>query len=271
MPRGHRHAEPRFPKVPAQEEAEAFEKELFGMARTGLEVYGPDLRILRSNAAILALRGMPEAQVVGASLGDLDTRIALSPIMREVLDTHDVVRERTIPAVPADDPGNQHLYSVTGYPLRCDGEVPGAVAAMVHDVTEQVRKQKATDLMAVARSRIGTTLDAPRTAQELADMAVPVFADAVAVDLAESVFDGDAPSGPSRHTSRCGAPPSRPMRGSTGPIRWAAPASSPPTRPTRGPWRTSSRGWSTWRRRRAPGWYMTARGPSSSSVPGRTR
>ncbi|MFG2302214.1 SpoIIE family protein phosphatase [Actinacidiphila glaucinigra] len=195
MPRGHRHAQPGL-KAPSEREAEAFEKELFGMARAGLEVYGPDLRVLRSNAALLALRGLPEAQVVGARLGDLDTRIALSPIMREVLDTHDVVRERTVAAVPADDPGNRHLYSVTGYPLRCDGPVPGAVAAMVDDVTEQVRRQKATDLMAVARSRIGTTLDAGRTAQELADMAVPGFADAVAVDLAESVFDGDAPIGP---------------------------------------------------------------------------
>ncbi|MEU4093226.1 SpoIIE family protein phosphatase [Streptomyces sp. NPDC026673] len=196
MPRGHRHAEPGFPKVPPEGEAEALEKELFRAAQTGLEVYGPDLRVLRSNAAILAVRGMPEAQVVGTSLDDLDARIALSPIMREVLDTHEVVRERTIAAVPADDPGQEHLYSVTGYPLRCDDHVPGAVAAMVRDVTEQVRKQRATDLMAVARSRIGTTLDASRTAQELADTAVPAFADAVAVDLAESVFDGDAPIGP---------------------------------------------------------------------------
>ncbi|MFJ4470842.1 SpoIIE family protein phosphatase [Streptomyces sp. NPDC089424] len=194
MPRGHRHAEPDGPRLPLEEGA--FEKELFGMAQAGLEVYGPDLRILRSNAAILAWRGMSEAQVVGANLADLDARIALSPIMREVLATHGVVRERTVTAVPADDPGNEHLFSVVGYPLRFDGHTPGAVAAMVHDVTEQVRKQRVTDLMAVARSRIGTTLDVPRTAQELADMAVPTFADAVAVDLAESVFEGDAPIGP---------------------------------------------------------------------------
>ncbi|WP_187285544.1 SpoIIE family protein phosphatase [Streptomyces sp. ME109] len=162
----------------------------------GLEVYGPDLRVLRSNAASLALRGMAEAQVVGASLADLDAGIALSPIMREVLDAHEVVRGRTVAAAPAFDPGNQHLYSVTAYPLWCDGQVPGAVAAMILDVTDHVRRQKASDLLAVARSRIGTTLDATRTVQELADMAVPAFADAVAVDLAESVFDGDALIGP---------------------------------------------------------------------------
>ncbi|MFE0646600.1 SpoIIE family protein phosphatase [Streptomyces sp. NPDC058877] len=40
---------------------------------------------------------------------------------------------------------------------------------------------------------IGTTLDVVRTAQELADVAVPQFADFVTVDLAEPVLKGDEP------------------------------------------------------------------------------
>ncbi|MFJ3923407.1 SpoIIE family protein phosphatase [Streptomyces sp. NPDC090022] len=41
---------------------------------------------------------------------------------------------------------------------------------------------------------VGTTLDVERTAQELADVAVPRFADFVTVDLAESVLHGDEPT-----------------------------------------------------------------------------
>ncbi|MFF7178066.1 SpoIIE family protein phosphatase [Streptomyces sp. NPDC008121] len=42
-----------------------------------------------------------------------------------------------------------------------------------------------------ATSRIGTTLDLERTAQELAEFTVPRFADGAAVDILESVFRGD--------------------------------------------------------------------------------
>ncbi|MFI8521897.1 SpoIIE family protein phosphatase [Streptomyces sp. NPDC085481] len=42
-----------------------------------------------------------------------------------------------------------------------------------------------------ATSRIGTTLDLERTAQELAEFTVPLFADGAAVDILESVLRGD--------------------------------------------------------------------------------
>ncbi|MFF7209307.1 hypothetical protein ACFZAU_02075 [Streptomyces sp. NPDC008238] len=63
-------------------------------------------------------------------------------------------------------------------------------------MTEELRKRRELDLLNIARATIGNSLDPLRTAQELADMAVPCFADAVAVDLMESVLTGDAPVGP---------------------------------------------------------------------------
>ncbi|WP_351225838.1 SpoIIE family protein phosphatase [Streptomyces sp. NPDC002133] len=171
--------------------ADSFERALFEQARAGIEVYDTDLRIVRANPAMLAIRGLPAGMVVGAKLMDLDSGMPLSPVMREVLETGATVFERPVPA----DPGSRREYAVTGYPLQDDGRLIGA-AAMMHDVTEQVRKQKELNLLSVARARIGTSLDALRTAQELADMAVPDFADAIAVDLLESVLTGDAPLGP---------------------------------------------------------------------------
>ncbi|GJF27755.1 histidine kinase [Kitasatospora sp. NE20-6] len=50
-------------------------------------------------------------------------------------------------------------------------------------------------LLYEASGAIGTTLDVARTAQELADAAVPGFADFVTVDLAEPVLHGEEPTG----------------------------------------------------------------------------
>lgn len=196
MPRGQRQPDSAAAVEALLEEYSGFEKDLFEQTRAGIEVYDTDLRILRVNPAALAIRGLPEVEVVGAGLRNLDSRIALSPIMREALDTGGPVLDRAVSARPATDPGNQHEYSVTGYPLKRDGHPPHAVAAMINDVTDQMRRQQELDLLNIARVRIGSTLDALRTAQELTDMAVPVFADAVAVDLVESVFQGDAPIAP---------------------------------------------------------------------------
>jgi serine phosphatase RsbU (regulator of sigma subunit)/anti-sigma regulatory factor (Ser/Thr protein kinase) len=48
-------------------------------------------------------------------------------------------------------------------------------------------------LLGEAATSVGTTLDVVQTAQELADLAVPLFADYVTVDLAESVPQGGEP------------------------------------------------------------------------------
>ncbi|MGW6901937.1 SpoIIE family protein phosphatase [Streptomyces sp. NBC_00624] len=167
----------------------------FDQARTGLEAYDSDLKIVRANPAILTMRGLTAGRVVGANLVDLDSVIPLSPIIREVLESGTAVFDRPVTAGPATHPGHRYDYAVTGYPLQEGGRVIGA-AAMVHDVTEQVRRQEELDLLNGARDRIGSSLDALRTAQELADTAVPGFADAVAVDLLDSVLIGDAYVGP---------------------------------------------------------------------------
>ncbi|WP_406485964.1 SpoIIE family protein phosphatase [Streptomyces phaeochromogenes] len=69
------------------------------------------------------------------------------------------------------------------------------------DATEQQYwARRRIELMAAASQRIGTTLDLSRTAEELAEMGTDHFADFVAVDLLNKVFQGDE------------APPSLPGR-----------------------------------------------------------
>ncbi|MGW3630383.1 SpoIIE family protein phosphatase [Streptomyces sp. NPDC005122] len=194
MSRGQRHDHARADPT-ASNGARGFEKALFEQARAGLEVYDTDLRVLRANPAVLAMRGLPASQVIGVGLQDLDPQLPLSPIIREVMAEASPVFDRPVSTYPAADPGNRHDYAVTGYPLRENGRSIGA-ASMIHEVTDQVRRQEELDLLSVARARIGSSLDATRTAQELTDIAVPAFADAIAVDLLESVFAGEAPVGP---------------------------------------------------------------------------
>ncbi|AXI78392.1 SpoIIE family protein phosphatase [Peterkaempfera bronchialis] len=52
-------------------------------------------------------------------------------------------------------------------------------------------------LLCDAGVRIGTTLDVTRTAEELAEVSVPRFADFAAVDLPDAVLEGEEPIGPS--------------------------------------------------------------------------
>ncbi|ARP74193.1 sodium/proline symporter [Streptomyces pluripotens] len=65
---------------------------------------------------------------------------------------------------------------------------------MVIDITQRWRAQERLALLNDAASRIGSTLDVTRTAQELADEAVPSLADFVAVDLLDSVMRGEEPA-----------------------------------------------------------------------------
>ncbi|MFG2825262.1 SpoIIE family protein phosphatase [Kitasatospora sp. NPDC048365] len=69
------------------------------------------------------------------------------------------------------------------------------------DAAEQRRRaldaagaaQERLALLNEASTRIGTTLDLPRTAMELVEVVIPRFADFVTVDLLESVMEGEVP------------------------------------------------------------------------------
>jgi hypothetical protein len=61
------------------------------------------------------------------------------------------------------------------------------------DSTDQLRARRHLDLAREAAEQVGGSLDVVRTAQDLADVLVPAFGDLAAVDLAQSVFDGDEP------------------------------------------------------------------------------
>ncbi|MGW2562725.1 SpoIIE family protein phosphatase [Streptomyces sp. NPDC001514] len=84
---------------------------------------------------------------------------------------------------------------------------PGGPMGTVATIRDSTELQALTGRADVARKRlqllydagvcIGTTLDVTRTAEELAEVAVPRFSDFVTVDLADPVLQGEEPNGSS--------------------------------------------------------------------------
>ncbi|PBC65756.1 histidine kinase [Streptomyces sp. Tue6028] len=91
------------------------------------------------------------------------------------------------------------LLAVNQRPTDLQGGPPGSVATL-RDSTElralsgraEVARER-LKLLYDAGVGIGTSLDVRRTAEELAEVAVPRFADFVTVDLAEAVLSGQEP------------------------------------------------------------------------------
>ncbi|HEV2242718.1 MAG TPA: SpoIIE family protein phosphatase, partial [Streptosporangiaceae bacterium] len=95
---------------------------------------------------------------------------------------------------PMPGAARDRAVEVTLSPVRDQaGQVCGVLAVAV-DVTEQLRASERLALVNEASTRIGSTLDMSRTAEELVEVAVPGLADFTSVDLLDSVFRGDEPT-----------------------------------------------------------------------------
>ncbi|GGS12516.1 hypothetical protein GCM10010269_59720 [Streptomyces humidus] len=154
-------------------------------------VFDTDLRHRRSNRTAQAALGLSDEELRGLRMTD----VVPTPLSREVERRMLQVLETGEPQCVEDHaqaPGEsrEHAWSVHLYRVEDpDGRVLG-VAATGHDMTEQHRARERLQLIAEASARIGSTLDVTRTAQELADVAVPGLADFVSVDLLTSFEQG---------------------------------------------------------------------------------
>ncbi|MFI5673477.1 SpoIIE family protein phosphatase [Streptomyces cellulosae] len=166
----------------------------------GLAVLDTGLRFVSVNPALERINGVPAEKHLGRGLREVLPQVdvdAIDSAARQVLESgRPVVDQRTVGRTSAD-PDEEHVWTVSLYRLEDALANVLGVAVMVVDVTEQHRAAIETEaarrrlaLVADATARIGTTLDLERTAQELADVAVPELADIAAVDLLEAVVQG---------------------------------------------------------------------------------
>ncbi|WP_330336214.1 SpoIIE family protein phosphatase [Streptomyces sp. NBC_00557] len=160
-------------------------------APVGMAVVDTELRCVWVNDTLERLGGVPRAERYGRRLSELLPGLqaeALESLMRKVLATGVPVTDYEYVGWSWADPHRRHAYSTSFFPLTGAGDAITGVCYMVQDVTERWNARQLLTMVNEAGTSIGRTLDVMRTAQELADFAVPRFADFVVVDLLESVL-----------------------------------------------------------------------------------
>ncbi|MFJ3493529.1 SpoIIE family protein phosphatase [Streptomyces sp. NPDC086091] len=163
----------------------------------GIAVVDTDLRYVWSNAALERFGGGPPQRRLGLRMGDVQPGFDCAPVeatmLRVLASGEKVVGFEHVGRTPgAPHRESAHVLSFT----RLDDEwgSPAGVYYTVVDITDRYRARRRLALLDRAGRHIGRSLDIGRTAQELAEVAVPGFADAVAVDLLESVLRGAEPT-----------------------------------------------------------------------------
>ncbi|WP_244942942.1 SpoIIE family protein phosphatase [Streptomyces inhibens] len=184
----------------AREIDRAFLEALFTRSPVGLFVFDPELRLLKFNAAAEGMQGTPTETAVGRRPTEVWPDFGAEPterVMKQVLESGQPVISFEKRGRPPGDPGQEHIYSVSAFRLEdAHGRILGVADAVV-DVTDRHRAQERLALLAEAGARIGTTLDVVRTAQELADLAVPRLADTAAIEVLEpTLLGGEITPGP---------------------------------------------------------------------------
>ncbi|MEV6397210.1 SpoIIE family protein phosphatase [Streptomyces sp. NPDC051907] len=157
--------------------------------REGVIIIGGDGRLMLANDEARRLLELP-ADAEGRPAADL----GLDPEIAELVSSGRAVTDQVHLA------GDRLLAVNTRPTVPYDGSA-GTVATL-RDTTELIALSGTAEvarerlkMLYEAGVRIGATLDVVRTAEELAEMAVPRFADFVTVELLDPVLSGEEPKG----------------------------------------------------------------------------
>ncbi len=170
----------------------------FTQSPYALAIHDRNLVCLRVNDRMCRMFGLTEDDLRGRRLTDVlqgPQYDALERNMRRVLETGEATQRETYRRVPVET--HERAWSVSVSPLKDAAGRTQAVWIGVLNISEQHAARQRLTLLNRAGTHIGTTLDVTRTAQELANIAVPQFADLVVVDLLDAVLlDDDTSLGP---------------------------------------------------------------------------
>ena len=166
----------------------------FAQSPFALAIHNADLICLRVNERMCRMFGLTEDEMRGRRLTEVlpgPQYDAMERSMRQVLDTGEPTHQETYRRVPGET--SERAWSVSVSPLKDPAGRTHAVWIGVLNITEQYGARQRLTLLNEAGTRIGTTLDITRTAQELADLVVPRLADLAIVDLLDAVLGGHEP------------------------------------------------------------------------------
>ncbi|KUL37862.1 hypothetical protein ADL22_19650 [Streptomyces sp. NRRL F-4489] len=185
---------------PGWEMSRAVLERMLTQTPVGMAVVDTDLRFVWSNLALERFGGGPARERIGRRLAEIQPGIdaeSLEAQMRRVLETGEPVLGYEHIGRPRSEPTQERAHAMSFVRLDNGDGRPIGVCYTVIDITERYRSRQRLLLLDRAGTAIGRTLDVTRTAQELADVAVPDLADFVVVDLLDSVMrGGEPPTGP---------------------------------------------------------------------------
>ncbi|MFF2431498.1 SpoIIE family protein phosphatase [Streptomyces mirabilis] len=167
----------------------------FRQAPCVMAVFDADLRLVRANAGMEQVLSLTEDQMRGMRLPEIVPHPVSDETeakMRRVLEGGGPQQLRA-GAGPAGTGANDG-WSTSLVPLEDPAGHVRAVCLAAHQRLQEHLARQRMLLLSEASARIGTTADSGRTAQELADIAVPGLADFAAVDLLDAPRHGGAPS-----------------------------------------------------------------------------
>ncbi|GGJ69005.1 SpoIIE family protein phosphatase [Streptomyces brasiliensis] len=172
------------PGKPPQDHADALVNWAFTQSALAQAVFDVDLRLVWANAAMERALAVTENGMCGLRLSEIMMNASAretEEAMRMTLDSGESQMLEQHLRTPGED--REHAWTVSLSPLKDQNGRMRGVCLAARDTTEQYTARQRLLLLNEASTRIGSTLDMDRTAQELADVAVPRLADFVGVYL----------------------------------------------------------------------------------------
>ena len=162
----------------------------------GVALVDGQMRQLRFNPAMCRIFGLEsEAAGLGLRLTDLISTPGTEGVLaraREVARTGEPAVWKGFGHMPGES--IERAWDVTLSPVKDPAGRVRGVLVVESDVTEEHQARERLALVNEASTRIGSTLDLGRTAEELVEVTIPRLADFAVVDLLDSVLRGDEPT-----------------------------------------------------------------------------
>jgi serine phosphatase RsbU (regulator of sigma subunit)/anti-sigma regulatory factor (Ser/Thr protein kinase) len=173
----------------------ALVEEAFRQASFSMSVFDAEQRYLRLNDIACGVMGVPEEALRGRPYPfgvphDVHKWGTLRAL-QNVVATGQPVHYESFTRAPSGI--REHAWNLELWPIRdADGAVC-AVGMAAYDSSEQHWARQRLAVLDEAALTLGRSLDLGRTAQELAELVVPRFADFASVDLLDAVMRGEEP------------------------------------------------------------------------------
>lgn len=169
-----------------------------------LGIFDSDLRVVAANADMERALGLTNDQMRGLRAPECNPDRMIEELERamgEVLQSGKRQYVDIIANVPSET--GEHAWSIGLGPLRDTAGQTRGVCFVARDTAKEHAARERLLLLNEAGTRIGTSLNMTRVAQQLVDLTVPRFADHASVDLLGGIETGNDP----------------PVRAESGPVR----------------------------------------------------